>query len=139
MTKDEAELWIRRFEGGNSEDRFRTSSNLSITMRLMLHSHLKLKEICDLTVGYYKLGFITKGLNLYTYRISDEDNEIIKAHIRKYNLKGDDKLITVSDRALRAKFENLTSVYCTHEERPELIDLYFAGRGIENNKPMKRT
>lgn len=139
MTKDEAELWIRRFEGGNSEDRFRTSSNLSITMRLMLHSHLKLKEICDLTVGYYKLGFITKGLSLQIYSINEEDDEIIKAHIRKYNLKGDDKLITVSDRALRAKFKNLVYVYCTHEEGPELIDLYFAGRGIENNKPMKRT
>ena len=139
MTRAEGEEWIRRFEAGNDEDKYRTSSNLSITMRLMLHSHLKLKEICDLTVGYYKLGFITKGLSLKIYSINEEDDEIIKAHIRKYKLKENDKLITVSDRALRAKFENLTSVYCTHEERPELIDLYCAGRGIEDNKPMKRT
>lgn len=137
MTRAEGEEWIRRFEGGNSEDKFRPSSNLSIMLRLMLHSHLRPFEIYDLTVGYYKLGYITKGLTFKIYSINDEDDEIIKNHIKKYNLGPNDKLITVSAKALRAKFQNMVSVYHTGENRPEMVDLYFAGIGKEN-KPMKR-
>ena len=143
MTRAEGEEWIRRFEAGNDEDKYRTSSNLSIMLRLMLHSHLRPAEIYKLTVGMYRLGYMYKeNVKIYdnTFKelnISEIDNEIIENHIKKYKLGLKDKLITVSDRALRAKFQNMVSVYCTHEEGPEMVELYYAGIGKEN-KPMKR-
>ncbi|MBR3823574.1 MAG: hypothetical protein IKJ39_00075 [Lachnospiraceae bacterium] len=130
MTKEEAELWIRRLEGGNSDDAYRPSTNLSIVLRLMLHSGLKAVKIYRLTVGEYQQK---------TFPVREEDNRIIQDHIRKNQLEDTDLLIRVSDRALRYKFQNLVSVYHTRGRRPEMADFFFAGQGIEDNKPMKRT
>lgn len=42
MTEQEAEFWIRRFEGGNEDDKYRASDELRIVMRLMLHSNIRI-------------------------------------------------------------------------------------------------
>lgn len=128
MTIQEAELWIRRLEGGNFDDAYRPSSNLSIVMRLMLHSHLKAASIYRLTVeGYRNREFI----------VTEEDQQIIERHIRENRLSEEDLLIQVSDRANRKKFQHMVGVYHSGGRRPELGDFYFAGLGRES-KEMKR-
>lgn len=141
MTKEEAELWIKRLEGGNSDDAYRPSTNLSIVLRLMLHSHIKMAAICSLSVGDYRRREYISARNAeycYPFEVAEEDDEIVRKHIRKNQLGECDKIITVSDRALRFKFQNLVSVYYTGGRRPEIGDFYFAGLGIENNKSMRR-
>ena len=142
MTVEEAELWIRRMEGGNSDDAYRPSSNISIVMRLMLHSHLKMAAVCNLTVGDYRRREYISARNaeyVYSFEVAEEDDEIVRKHIRENQIGENDYLITVSDRALRGKFQNMVSVYYNGQgERPELSDLYHAGLGGVK-KPMKRT
>lgn len=141
MTKEEAELWIKRLEGGNSDDAYRPSTNLSIVLRLMLHSHIKMAVVCNLTVGDYRRREYISTKNaeyVYSYEVTEEDDEIVEKHIRKKNLGDEDMLIQVSSRALRQKFQNMVSVYYTGGRRPEIGDFFYAGLGIENNKSMRR-
>lgn len=142
MTEKEAEFWIRRFEGGNEDDRYRASDELRIVMRLMLHSNIRIATICDLTVYSYRQRYYVTmrgGEYMYNFDVYDEDDEIVEAYIRKKKLKDNDYIIQVSKEALRKKFRHLVSVYYEgeEEERPELKDLYGAGIGREY-KPMKR-
>lgn len=67
----------------------------------------------------------------------EEDSEIIEKHIREYGISGEDRLIQVSDRANRKKFQHIVGVYYSGGRRPELADLYYAGLGRES-KEMKR-
>lgn len=142
MTKEEAELWIKRLEGGNSDDAYRPSTNLSIVMRLMLHSHIKMTAICNMTVAEYKHREYISARNAeycYPFEVAEEDDRIVQKHISKNDLGENDYLITVSDRALRGKFQNMVSVYYNGQgKRPEIGDFYYAGLGIENNKSMRR-
>lgn len=136
----EAEQWIERFEAGNYEDKYRTSSDLQIVLRLMLHSHLKIETIRNLSVGEYRSGNFVKlrsGEYMYHFEVTDEDDAIVEAHIRKYKLKDNDNLLRVSDRALRKKFKHLVKAYYTHEEGPELADIYYSGIR-QPHKRMKR-
>lgn len=140
MTIQEAELWIRRLEGGNSFDEYRPSSNLSIVLRLMLHSHLKMATIQRMTVEKYRAReYVTKrgGKIVYTFEVTPEDDCIVEKHIRENRLEEGDLLIQVSDRSMRYKFQNMVSAYGVSGRRPEMADLYFAGLGRES-KEMKR-
>lgn len=141
MTKEEAELWIKRLEGGNSDDAYRPSSNLSIVLRLMLHSHIKMATICNMTVGDYRRREYISTKNaeyVYPFEVTEEDDVLVEKHIRKNNIRENDYLITVSNRALRFKFQNMVRVYYNGGRRPEIGDFFFAGLGIEDNKPMRR-
>lgn len=142
MTKEEAELWIRRLEGGNSDDAYRPSTNLSIVMRLMLHSHLKMATICNMTVTEYKYREYISARNAeycYPFDVIEEDDKIVQKHIRENQLTESEYLIQVTDRSMRFKFQNLVSVYYNGQgKRPEIGDFYFAGLGIEDNKSMRR-
>lgn len=141
MTEQEAKLWIKRFEGGSVDDEFRPSSDLSIVMRLMLNSHIKMATILRLTVDDYRNGsYVTMrgGLYEYSFEVTAEDDAIVEKHIKKNQLEKDDVLIQVSDRALRYKFQNVVKTYGYAGRRPEIGDFYFAGLGLEN-KPMNRT
>ena len=142
MTKEEAELWIRRLEGGNSDDAYRPSSNLSIVLRLMLHSHIKMAVVCNLTVGdYRRREYISTRSAEYCYpfEVTEEDDKIVESHISEYQLTESEYLIQVTDRSMRFKFQNLVSVYYNGQgKRPEIGDFFFAGLGIENNKSMRR-
>ena len=142
MTKEEAELWIRRLEGGNSDDAYRPSSNLSIVLRLMLHSHIKMAVVCNLTVGDYRrreyIGTRNAG-DCYPFDVLEEDDKIVESHISEYQLTESEYLIQVTDRSMRFKFQNLVSVYYNGQgKRPEIGDFFFIGLGIENNKSMRR-
>ena len=142
MTKEEAELWIRRLEGGNSDDAYRPSSNLSIVLRLMLHSHIKMAVVCNLTVGDFRrreyIGTRSAG-DCYPFDVTEEDDKIVESHISEYQLTESEYLIQVTDRPMRFKFQNLVSVYYNGQgKRPEIGDFFFAGLGIEDNKSMRR-
>lgn len=156
MTKEEAELWIKRLEGGNSDDAYRPSEDLSLVLRLALHSHLKPAMICrftcfDVIAKHFvkpngeavPLERDSRGYEIPAWYPVGEDFELVNRHATKVavrnNQNWDAKFITVSDRALRQKFQNLVSVYYNGQgKRPEIGDFYFAGLGIEDNKEMRR-
>lgn len=150
MKKKECEFLIKKLEQGNPNDLYRPSSDLSILLRLMLHCHLKPNQIYKMTVhdfysrqiaisdGTLPIKKDKRGLPIPIVKISRKDYSIIKKHIQKKNLSPDDKLITVDQRSLRYKFENLASVYYEKDKRPEMVQFYYVGLGIEDYKPMKR-
>ena len=150
MKKEDGEFLIKRLESGNEYDLYRPSSDLSIVLRLMLHNHMKLAHICDMTVcdiyqwhidaadGKLPIKKDKRGIEILISKLSKEDYAVVKEHIKKKNLSPNDKLITVTKRALRYKYKNLVNVNYSEENAPEMGQFYFAGLGIEDCKSMKR-
>lgn len=167
MTREKAEEWISRLETPPfNDDAYRPSIDLSLVLRLELHSHLKPSEIYKLTRydverkimpvthpryipkegnGKYSL----ENSKRYIYTTPEDYNLCIHQSVelmkKENNANPERKLVAVSGRALRYKFQNMVNFWCEHKgetERPEIIDFYYAGLDLteeeDRHKSMRR-